>query len=69
MIPETTIAQFLDFIGYRGNCKECQKPIWWIRDKKNQTPMYTVNLQKHEHAKQKPKPKPDEIRRQPGGEW
>ena len=68
MIAETTAATFLDFFGYRGNCKECNESIWWLRNKKSQIVMYTVNLIEHVHAKPKGKPKTDEVRREPGGE-
>jgi hypothetical protein len=67
MIPETDVASFLDIFGFRGNCKECQEPIWWVRNKKSQIVMCTVNLKEHKHAKAKVVPI-NEIRRESGGE-
>jgi len=70
MIAKETIA-FLDFIGYRAHCKTCQTPIWYIRDKRNNTPMYTVDLTEHKHEKKKEPVEKiiEQERRAPGGKW
>jgi len=67
LVNETTIAAWLDIFEYRGVCKECGEPIWFVKTKKNQIVMYTVSLTEHKHDKPK-KPPIDEIRKAPGGE-
>ena len=68
-VKKTQVAVFLDFVGFRGVCKECQEPIWYIRDKRNNTPMYTVELVEHKHEKKKEPVEKiiEQEKRSPGG--
>jgi hypothetical protein len=73
MIMETTAAIFLDVFGFRGVCEECGGPIWWMKNKRNQLSMYTVNLIEHKHEtshkKEPVKKMIEQERRSPGGTW
>lgn len=68
MIPETQAATFLDCFGYRGNCKTCQEPVWWLRNKKGVPVMYVVALTEHKHSAATSKPDIRSVVRDPGGE-
>jgi hypothetical protein len=70
LIKETDAAGFLDFVGYRGICKTCKEPIWWIKSKKNNLLMYLVTLEEHKHSTPKLPVKKmlEQEKRSPGGE-
>ena len=71
-VAETTIAAFLDRIGWRGVCKVCHEPVWYVWNRKapDRPIAFTVQLQEHKHdgPKQQPIKKMIEAeKRAPGG--
>jgi hypothetical protein len=66
VIPETTIAAFLDKYGYFDKCQVCGEKLWIMFNKKRQPIMIKVDLTEHRHQKEE-KPTISEIRRDPGG--